>query len=447
MLPRMATNEDRETTATSADPQKSKAIKLAVLVAALGYFVDIYDLILFSIVRVTSLRELGIPQAELFDRGVLLINMQMGGMLFGGLFWGILGDKRGRLSVLFGSIVLYSLANIANGFVSSLEQYAVMRFIAGVGLAGELGAGITLVSEVMQKESRGYGTTVVATVGICGAVVAALVGDLFHWRTAYFVGGALGLSLLVLRVGVTESGMFTSLKKRRAKPATSEAAAASAKEQPEADGPPMVSSGDFFSLFSTWDRARRYVCVILTGVPIWYAVGILITFSPEIGKAMGMTEVPKAGRAVMFSYIGLALGDLGSGVASQWWRSRKKVVALFLVLTAASVAVYFTVGGTSLPIFYLVCGVLGFATGYWAVFVTMAAEQFGTNIRATATTTAPNFVRGFVVPLTLAFQAGTAALGIAGSAIAVGAVSIAVALLALRGLDETYGKDLDFLER
>jgi MFS transporter, putative metabolite:H+ symporter len=434
MLPRMSTNEDRETEATRADPGKSKAIKLAVLVAALGYFVDIYDLILFSIVRVTSLRELGIPQAELLDRGVLLINMQMGGMLFGGLFWGILGDKRGRLSVLFGSIVLYSLANIANGFVSSLEQYAAMRFIAGVGLAGELGAGITLVSEVMQKESRGYGTTIVATVGICGAVVAALVGDMFHWRTAYFVGGALGLSLLVLRIGVTESGMFTSLKKRRTKPSTSEGQAA-------------VSSGDFFSLFSTWDRARRYVCVILTGVPIWYAVGILITFSPEIGKAMGMTEVPKAGRAVMFSYIGLALGDLGSGVASQWWKSRKKVVGLFLLLTAASVAVYFTVGGTSLPIFYLVCSVLGFATGYWAVFVTMAAEQFGTNIRATATTTAPNFVRGFVVPLTLAFQGLTATLGIAGSAIAVGVVSITVALLALRGLDETYGKDLDFLER
>jgi MFS family permease len=450
MLPRMSTSEARETTTAGGAPGGERAIKLAVLVAALGYFVDIYDLILFSIVRSTSLKDIGVPEAEVFKSGVLLINMQMGGMLLGGIFWGILGDKRGRLSVLFGSIVLYSLANIANGFASSVGVYAAMRFIAGVGLAGELGAGITLVSEVMRKESRGYGTTIVATVGICGAVVAALIGDSFHWRTAYFVGGGLGLSLLVLRIGVAESGMFNALKKHRSSAGAAEpgAGAAQAVAQPHAGEPArMVASGDFFSLFSTWERARRYVCVILTGVPIWYAVGILITFSPEIGKAMGMTEIPKAGRAVMFAYIGLALGDLGSGVASQWWQSRKKVVGVFLLLTAASVTAYFTLGSRSLPIFYLVCSVLGFATGYWAVFVTMAAEQFGTNIRATATTTAPNFVRGFVVPLTLAFQAGTAALGVAGSAIAVGVVSIGLAFLALRGLDETYGKDLNYLER
>ena len=401
---------------------EKKAVKLAVLVAALGYFVDIYDLILFSIVRVKSLTELGVPKEALLDRGGLLINMQMGGMLLGGILWGILGDKRGRLSVLFGSIVLYSVANIANGFVQGITSYAALRFLAGVGLAGELGAGITLVSESMDKEARGYGTTIIATVGICGAVVAALVGDAFHWRTAYFVGGGLGVALLLLRVGVFESGMFSELKKQ------------------------TVQRGNFFALFATAARARRYLSVILIGVPIWYTVGILITFAPEFGAAMHMTEAPTPSRAVMFCYIGLALGDLGSGLLSQWLQSRLRVVMGFVVLTAVFIAAYFLVGGTSLDVFYAVCFALGFSNGYWAVFVTIATEQFGTNIRATVTTSAPNFVRGAVVPLTIAFQYGKPALGVAGSAIAVGVVTVAIALVSLRGLEETYGKDLNYVE-
>ena len=396
---------------------------LAVVVAALGYFVDIYDLVLFSIVRVASLKDLGVGGDALLERGVLLINMQMGGMLLGGIFWGILGDKRGRLSVLFGSILMYSLANVANGLVQSVPAYAVTRFIAGVGLAGELGAGITLVSEVMRRDARGYGTTIVATVGICGAVAAALIGDLTHWRTTYFIGGGLGLALLLLRVGVLESGMFSAVKKREA-----------------------VERGNFFSLFSTRDRARRYLGVILVGVPIWYAVGILVTFSPELGKAMGMDPAPNAGRAIMFTYIGLAVGDLGSGALSQLARSRRRVVLGFLVLTAACVALYFAVGSASLSTFYGVCVALGFATGYWAVFVTMAAEQFGTNIRATATTTAPNFVRGAVVPLSLAFEAMKGSLGVVKSALVLGALTLGLALVALVFLEETYGKDLDFTE-
>jgi MFS transporter, putative metabolite:H+ symporter len=407
----------------SANGADKRSVKLAVLVAALGYFVDIYDLILFTIVREKSLIELGVPKEALLDRGVTLINMQMGGMLIGGIIWGILGDKRGRLSVLFGSIVLYSLANVANGFVTGLSSYAALRFIAGIGLAGELGAGITLVSESMDKESRGYGTTIIATIGILGAVVAALVGDRYHWRTAYFIGGGLGLALLFLRVGVIESGMFASLKKQEA-----------------------VTRGNFFALFSTWPRARRYLSVILIGVPIWYTVGVLISFSPEIGQAMGMVEKPSAGRAVMFCYIGLALGDLGSGLISQLLESRKRVVMGFICLTAVFIVCYFVLGKASLFAFYAVCLALGFSTGYWAVFVTIATEQFGTNIRATATTTAPNFVRGAVVPLTISFKLLKESLGVTGSAIAVGVVTIAVALLALRGLDETYGKDLNYLD-
>lgn len=407
---------------TNAAPSAARSSSLIILVAALGYFVDIYDLVLFSIVRVPSLKGIGVPEAELLDRGVLLLNMQMGGMLVGGILWGILGDKRGRLSVLFGSICLYSIANIANGFVQSIDHYAALRLLAGIGLAGELGAGITLVSEIMPKESRGYGTTIVATVGIMGAVAAALVGDLFEWRTSYFIGGGLGLALLLLRIGVYESGMFEAVKKS------------------------SVERGNFLRLFATKERAVRYLSVILIGVPIWYTVGILITFSPEIGKAMGMATAPTPRWAVMYTYIGLSIGDFVSGALSQVMKSRRRVVVIFLVQTALFVAAYFLFARASLVVFYGICVLLGFATGYWAVFVTIASEQFGTNIRATATTTAPNFVRGAVVPLTFAFQAGKGALGVQGSALAVGVVTMLIAFIALRSLGETFGKDLDYIE-
>ena len=397
-------------------------VRLAVLVAALGYFVDIYDLLLFNIIRLTSLKSLGITGDEALKQSVFLINMQMGGMLMGGVFWGMLADKRGRLSVLFGSILLYSIANVANGFVTSLPMYAALRLLAGIGLAGELGAGITLVSESMHKDARGYGTMVVATIGILGAVVAALVGDLVTWRTAYFIGGGLGFALLLLRISVHESGLFEQVKKQG------------------------VARGSFFKLFSTVSRARRYVSVILVGIPIWYVVAILIGLSPEIGKAMGMAIPPSPGRAVMFCYIGLAAGDFGSGALSQLLKSRKRVLTGFLLLTALFIAGYFLLAGQSLFTFYAICLCLGFSAGYWAVFVTVASEQFGTNIRGTATTTAPNFVRGAVVPMSLGFQALKPVLGVLGSAVAVGIAALTLAFLGLRGIEETHGKDLDFLE-
>jgi MFS transporter, putative metabolite:H+ symporter len=400
-----------------------RTMALAILVAALGYFVDIYDLILFSIVRVTSLRSLGVAEDQILSQGVLLLNMQMGGMLVGGILWGVLGDKRGRLSVLFGSIVMYSLANIANGFVTTVPQYAVLRFVAGVGLAGELGAGITLVSEIMPVHTRGYGTMIVATVGILGAVAASLVGDAFDWRIAYFVGGGMGLALLVLRIGVAESGLFEGIR--------------------HAAG---VARGNFWSLVSSPKTRWKYVRVIMIGGPIWYVVGILVTFSPEFGREMGMTTLPSPGRAVLFAYIGLAIGDFTSGALSQIIRSRNRVVALFLTLTTLFVGTYFVMAHVSLTMFYTICFLLGVATGYWAVFVTIASEQFGTNIRATVTTTAPNFVRGSVVLMTLAFQALRPAIGIRGSAMLVGAVVLVIAYISLWGLEETYGKELDYLE-
>lgn len=401
---------------------RPSVLNAAVIVSALGYFVDIYDLILFSIVRVPSLKALGFDGETLFSKGVLLLNMQMAGMLLGGIFWGILGDKKGRLSVLFGSILMYSAANIANGLVQSVEAYALLRFIAGIGLAGELGAGITLVCEVLSKEQRGYGTTIIATVGVAGAILAAIVADHFDWRTAYHIGGGLGLALLLLRVSVFESSMFESVRSK------------------------THVRGDFLALFRNWGRFQKYLHCILIGVPIWFVIGILVTFSPEFAKQLGVSGEVTAGKAVMYAYIGLAVGDLASGLASQALRSRRKVVFFFLLSTLAMVGVYLKAPGLDSGLFYAICLALGAGAGYWAVFVTIASEQFGTNLRATVTTTVPNFVRGSVLPLTFFFTMAKESFGLVNGALVVGAAAIGISLFSLWRLEETFSKDLDFCE-
>jgi MFS family permease len=404
---------------------QNRSIKLTVLVAALGYFVDIYDLLLFGIVRVPSLRAIGVPEQDLLEVGIQLINSQMAGLLVGGIIWGIWGDKKGRLSVLFSSILLYSLANIANAFVTTPTAYAALRFFAGIGLAGELGAAITLVSELMSKETRGIGTTVVASVGILGAVFASLVGDLFDWKTAYIVGGGMGLALLLLRLKMFESGLYENLEKAT-----------------------HVRKGDFFMLFRSMDRFWKYARCILIGVPIWFVIGILITFSPELAKELNVQEPIRASTAIMTAYLGLSLGDLCSGLLSQFMRSRRKVVGIFLALTLGGMIAYANARGVSAAVFYALCLFLGFAVGYWAVFVTVGAEQFGTNLRATVATTVPNFVRGSVVPVTLSFQYFSKTLGwsLVSSAMTVGAITLAIASLALWKMQETFAKDLDYLE-
>jgi len=395
---------------------------IPVIVAALGYFVDIYDLLLFSIVRIPSLRSMGVADAEMLVQGEYLIRSQMIGLLLGGIIWGIMGDKRGRLSVLFGSILLYSIANIANGFVTTVDQYALLRFIAGIGLAGELGAGITLVSESLPTKLRGYGTTLVATVGLMGAVLANYVAKTFDWQIAYFIGGGLGLILLVTRISVFESGIFLKVKEQQ------------------------VDRGNFFQLFNNWDRFKKFVGCILIGLPIWFVIGILITFSPEFAKAMSITGVV-AGDAVMYSYIGLAAGDLLSGFASQAIRSRKKTVFVFILLTLIFIITYLYWPFQSSSGFYMGCFFMGFGVGYWALFVTIAAEQFGTNLRSTVATTVPNFIRGSVVPLTFMFGYLRESLNILQAALIVGVFTIVIALWALRLIDETFSRDLNYVEK
>lgn len=406
----------------------NKIITPTVIVAALGYFVDIYDLILFAIVRTASLTDLGFTGQANRDYGELLISCQMYGMLLGGILWGMLGDKRGRLSVLFGSIITYSIANIANGMVHSVEAYAIWRFIAGLGLAGELGAGITLVTETLPKEKRGYGTTIVAAVGISGAIFANFVYQVFDdWRFCYYAGGVLGLLLLIIRLSVKESFMYLQVKAG------------------------SVVRGSFLALFTNRKRFVRYLRSIMIGMPIWFVVGVLVTFAPEFANILDVRDAAtiKAGHAVAWAYGGLVVGDICSGLLSQCLRSRKKVTGIFLILSFALTILYTQVSGISPTMYYLLCGVLGFSIGYWVIFVTVAAEQFGTNIRATVATTAPNFVRGALPLIILLYQFFRETLfagNILYAALLVSTILTGVAFLALWGMRETFSEDLDYAE-
>lgn len=402
-----------------------------VIVGALGYFVDVYDLILFAILRIPSLKSMGFSGDALLTNGVLLLNLQMLGMLVGGIFFGILGDRVGRIALLFGSILLYSLANIANGFVhSSIAAYAVWRFIAGFGLAGELGGGITLVTEILPIELRGYGTTVISTVGVFGAVIGGLVAQKVDWHTAYFIGGGLGLILLVLRMSVAESSMFRQMKA----------------------GSAAVARGNFLMLFTSFDRCLKYVRCIFIGLPLWCIVGVLVAFSPEISQTLKIQGQVKTAQAIAFCYLGITFGGFASGYFSQLLRSRRKVLFAFLVFTSVMMTAYFLCAGQSDGTFYLIILLMGFGVGYWTIFVTIAAEQFGTNIRATVATTVPNFVRGATVLLTSAFQflktyqMGGGPLGSVASAAIVGTLCMMIAFWAWSGLEETHGKDLDYIE-
>ncbi len=397
---------------------------IIVIVASLGYFVDIYDLILFGIVRVPSLIGIGIPKDQLMVKGIFLLNMQMVGMLIGGLIWGIMGDKKGRLPVLFFTIALYSVANFANGFVQNMEQYAILRFFAGLGLAGELGIGITLVSEVMSKETRGYGTTLVSGIGIVGAVLGFLVADFFDWRVAYQVGGGLGLLLLLLRASVYESGMFENSKKAET----------------------SVKRGNFLSIFTNKKRLLKYVYCILIGMPVWFVIGILVIQSPEYAKVLGIEGEIIGGKAVMWHYIGASVGSFVTGFISQWLQSRKKSLLIALIFLIIFNIWYFSAFHASAWVFYFILFLLGVAQGYWAVFVTTSSELFGTNLRATVTTTVPNIVRGATLPISAAILYLKDKFDLWTAGVIVSAVCITLAVISVFLIEETFNKDLDYQE-
>jgi predicted MFS family arabinose efflux permease len=399
----------------------------AIIVAALGYFVDLFDLVLFSILRVPSLKALGITDAEQLTLvGKRLLDIQLIGMLLGGIAFGMLGDRLGRLKTLFGSILLYSLANILNAFVTDVWQYEILRFVAGFGLAGELGAGITLVAEILPTKKRGIGTTIVASIGLMGAVAAGVVANYFAWNHCYLIGGVMGLALLALRVGVSESTLFEQTK-----------------AQSVAHG---VVRGNPLQLLWPPRRAARFALVVLSAMPIWFVGGVMFVFAPEIGKAMGIVEPIAPAKVIFWAYLGVVIGDVASGTISQFIQSRTRTMIGFLALLAASLALFFAFAPRNAETFYLMMSLVGGATGYWAIFVTTASEQFGTNLRATAATSAPNFVRAMAVPITSIWLAMKLDMGAVQATWVLGICCISIGIIATLALDETFHRDLDYLE-
>lgn len=410
-------------------PLSNKSIavlSLPVIVGALGFFVDVYDLLLFSIVRKPSLESLGLSADEVLSKGELIISVQMIGLLIGGIAWGIMGDKKGRLSVLFGSILLYSIANIANGMVQTVNQYVVMRFIAGLGLAGELGASITLVNEMLSKEKRGIGATVIATVGVFGAVTAFFVYQYFgDWRLCYYIGGVMGLCLLVLRIKISESGMFKEVKNA------------------------AVVRGNFLMLFHTKERFYRYVKAVVIGLPVWYVIGILITFSDKFGHEFGIEGVNPA-KAILYQYLAIAVGDTSAGLLSNYLKSRRKALFIFMSILAVFIVLFFSqsLGWGNITSMYLLCAGMGFGAGFSVLYITMSAEQFGTNLRATTAISIPNVVRG-ILPLIILMHKGFRNLTgdyVVGGWMT-GIVILGIAAYAAVHTNETFGKDLNFMEK
>ncbi len=396
---------------------------LTILVAALGYFVDVFDIQLFGIVRTTSLKSLGLTGDQITSVGAMLLNWQMAGMLLGGILWGILGDKKGRVYVLFGTILLYSVANIANAFVDTIPAYAATRFFSGLGLAGEIGAGVTLASELLPKNIRSYATTIVISFGVMGPIVASFVVEAFDWRTAYIVGGALGIVLLLFRVSVNESGLFAAVKKET-----------------------HISRGRFFMLFNNRRRLAHYLCCIAIGATTYIGFGILAIFSPEIGTALNIAAPIKASTAMVSYFIGNTLGALLSGLLSQVAKSRKKILAGLLIGGIFIILLTLHAKGMTASAFYILTLITG-ALASWTIFMTTTAEQFGTNLRATATTTAPNFARASIILYTFLIGVMKASFGLLSSIEIIALIGFALAGFALWRLPETFGRDLDFTER
>ncbi len=401
---------------------KNRAIALLIIVSALGYFVDAFDLLIFSVVRKASLADLGVSSTDSLSVGLSLLNWQMAGLLLGGVIFGMVGDRRGRLAVLFGSILLYSLANLSNAFISTIGAYKALRFLAGFGLAGELGAGVAIVTEVMPTQNRGIGTMIVATCGLLGAAVASIVGTMMPWRTAFIFGGVMGLVLLILRIGVAESELFRKIARTN------------------------ISRGNFFSLFTSPDRLKRYALCIGVGLPTYFVVGLLVTGAPEFGKTLGLAEAPVAGTAVLLCYLSMSLGDVVCSLLSQKLKSRRLPLAIFNGICLGAISLYLFVPPSSLQGFYFRCALMGFGCGFWALVATNAAEQFGTNLRATVATSVPNFIRGALIPITFLYQQLKPSAGLIMAAAIVGIGCALLGIASALASRETFSKDSDYVE-
>jgi MFS family permease len=413
----------------NSQKKEISVLSLPVIVGALGFFVDIYDLLVFAIVRKSSLKDLGLTGDAIKNTGENIISWQMLGLAIGGILWGILGDKKGRKSVLFGSILIYSLTTIANGFVHDVTTYTVLRFIAGLGLAGELGASITLTSEMLPKEKRGIAAAIIATSGVMGTITAYIVhtstGE--DWRLCYFIGGGMGLLLLLLRVKVLDSGMYDAAKNAN------------------------VQMGNFLMFFTNKERFFRYLKGILIGLPVWYVIGVLISFSDVFAERFGIQNFDQP-KALMLQYVGLAFGDMCAGIFSNYIKSRKKILLIYYIILSVCIFFFFyTNGGGNATNMYVLCVLLGFGSGISVLYITMSAENFGTNLRATAAISIPNLVRGFLPLILILFKFLRSDYCFKDdylkAAWIVGIIVMITGFVAAINTKETFGKDLDFVEQ
>jgi MFS family permease len=406
----------------STTAQYSRKDILMISVAALGYFVDLYDMLIFSSERVEALGSIGVAKQKMGEVGLMLQNYQMLGLVIGGFLFGILADKFGRLRVLFASILLYSVANIGNAFVTNVPAFAVARLIAGIGLAGELGVALSWISESLKPQQRTIATTIVSAFGLLGGVVAAIMATHFHWQTSYMIGGIMGLVLLAFRVSLNESKLFEQTRQSSAK------------------------KGNLFQLLSNKKQLKKFVLCVLSGAPAFVLLSIYVTLAPEFGAAFGITEQISVAHGIMVFLIVFAMSDVACGLLSKIMRKRKTPLLIFACLQILSIGYYLLVPPQTVEAFYFRCMLLGFSAGYWGILITNSLEQFGTNIRATVATSTPSLIRGMTIPASIFFTVVSKQTSLVTAGAIVGFSLVAISIVSILLLDDKFENDLNFME-
>ena len=393
---------------------------LTVLVVALGYFIDAYDLLIFSAVRKVSLMDLGVAETDTLNIGISLLNFQLIGLMIGGVLWGILADKFGRKTILFSSILIYSISNIANSYISSVDMYYWLRFIAGIGLAGELGVGISLITENIAKERRTVSTTVVSFFGMLGAATGGWLGSVFHWQTCFLIGGFAGFLLLLLRLNVEESHMYLGIKDSK------------------------VKKGNILLILKNPKSLITYFFCTLAGSSSFLFIGMFIQSTPEFGKIFNISVT--AGVALVWYYVGASISEVIAGILSKLLKERKAPIYIFYAISLLAIVIFCVHTPSSPRIYYIHCSLLGFGLGWWSMLITLSAELFGVNTRATAATSIPTFARAWNIPFTSVFKNNIPKLGILNSAFAVGVIVIALAIISATTIKETFENEANFIE-
>jgi MFS transporter, putative metabolite:H+ symporter len=381
-----------------------------------GYFIDIFDLVLFSTLRISSFEELKITDPTYWT--VVFFNLQMTGILVGGIFWGKMADIKGRSWSFMGTILVFSIANIINGLTSSLTVYGICRFIAGFGLAGEMGSGIALICEKVPDEKRSLYLGFVSSLGCIGAVLSGWLGDIVYWRYLFIGSGFAGILLTLLRKNLLEPDLFR-------KTATLN-----------------IPRGQWKTLFQSPPDLIRFILLIFLGIPMWYIIGILWSFSTEMTSTIGL-NIFTSGQAILWGYVGVWMGDMLMPFVSQFLKSRIFTIQICLIMMLLGVIYLFQFQPHSLLSFQLTHIFLGFTIGYWAVYATLCGESFGTNIRALTSTSLPSLIRFSSIPMMIIYQYGRDENEL-NIALGMGLTVLCISMITTYFIKDTFQKDIDF---